>query len=1093
MTGRSTMVYSSNTVSSVWWGDCMSASPGRWKIDAIAAAEQWLTLARGASGQQQWKPLGKAAVGSEPGWLMLDRRGAPVKPETLNDPCFAGDRGPDRDTAYPVEVFREVDGVLLLKEPASLSTANRTVWVKNTSEKLLVEKLLTGLRESGATPIADAFAEHRLAKVVTSGIPAPPGLLGAQIEAYRACLSPGVRLVWGPPGTGKTRVLARAIEDLVKAGKRVLLVSTANVAVDNALHAVVTAMRPGQGTAIRVGPPHLAEIANNPNVRLEQLAGNASRRVDDERLAIEQELAGMDAIEEQVSVLSERVSGFDPNMFHAATRRIDNERQLQALNTQSTEVKQLWEAASGRAAAQRTAAQHARNEADRIAPAAAALRKIDDLTEQLRGLDLGHESKRAELASAELRIRGTTGWLGTRRAKRARDQAAQDLESFERLAVEHRSRLVGLIAMYQEHAGPITRERVERVEADLTTAHRAVEQAAQVEASLAARLRGLRAQLQAMRDAGLATSDDQDYVHRCLSDDLPAAYERLQQARAQQRHAASGRGALEERHRRLVDRSRKLRQDAERALIEEARVVATTLARSRLNRAVATSRFDVVLVDEAGAATLVEVLLALCRATTTAVLFGDFLQLPPVQDQELRRSKHSAVQRWVLPNPFTHANIHTATDAIKHSACISLLHQFRFGSGLRRLANEVIYEILRDGTELPGVAASPNTDIVFVDTSGLAELAHVRRPDGGQRGWWPAGLILGRALAEHHLPEDGEVGIVTPYTHQRDATVAGLRDRGLVSGVSVGTVHAFQGREIPTVVFDLVEDGHGWIARARRDGGTYEDNGVRLFGVGITRAQHRLYLVGNWSAVRTAARGPLTAVRRASQRELIQKWSGAALLGMPEPSPQHHASSVFSEVSEKLRQLVTVSDITDEKTFHAELERALGSANRRIWMWSPWISTRAGQVIPLISAAASRGVDVHVFLRPDEDRNMAREWAQRWLPELDASGATVIRSDHEHRKIVVLDEQTVLFGSLNVLSSSLHGNTRESMLTLRGGEFARRLLEELRVRELGTPHPCSRCAQFCQVRRASGKRNSWSWYCTSCRTHEAVPEPVRHR
>src|SRR5262249_3980386 len=151
--------------------------------------------------------------------------------------------------------------------------------------------------------------------------------------------------------------------------------------------------------------------------------------------------------------------------------------------------------------------------------------------------------------------------------------------------------------------------------------------------------------------------------------------------------------------------------------------------------------------------------------------------------------------RWILPNPFTHVGIGTPAQATENPGCVPLVHQFRFGPGLRRLANDVIYEALCDASELPGIDVRANTDIVFVNTSGLGELGAVRRPDGAQKGWWPAGLILARALAEHHLPEDGEVGIVTPYAHQRDATLAGLQDRELVTGVSVGTVHAFQGRE----------------------------------------------------------------------------------------------------------------------------------------------------------------------------------------------------------------------------------------------------------------------------------------------------------
>ncbi|HEY0807537.1 MAG TPA: AAA domain-containing protein, partial [Pseudonocardiaceae bacterium] len=557
------------------------------------------------------------------------------------------------------------------------------------------------------------------------------------------------------------------------------------------------------------------------------------------------------------------------------------------------------------------------------------------------------------------------------------------------------------------------------------------------------RLRDLRAAQQAAQDAGLPTSDDRELVRRGTADALPAAYEQLQALRTRRRTADSRRARLAEKHRELVDRSRVLRQGAEKALIDEARLVATTLARSRLHPALASSSFDVVLVDEAGAVALVEVLLALCRATTTAVLFGDFLQLAPVQESRIKNSDHPELRRWVLPNPFTHAQIRTPTEAMANPGCVPLLHQFRFGPSLRQLANDVIYDVLRDASELPGVTVRHDTEIVFVDTSGLGELARIHRPNG-KRGWWPAGLVLARALAEHHLPEDGEVGIVTPYTIARDAILAGLRDRDLVTGVAVGTVHAFQGREFPTVVFDLVEDGTGWIATATRDGSSYEDDGVRLFGVGITRAQHRLYLIGDKGAVASASTGPLAAVREAGRDKRIRVWSAAELLGMAEP--KQYVESAFTHLSETLRKLVTVTDITDEKTFYAELERVLGSARRRVWMWSPWISTRAEQVVPLIAAAVARGVDVGVFLRPDEDRNMAKDWAQRQIPALRASGATVIRSDHEHRKIVVIDERTVLFGSLNPMSNSKSSNTRESMLTLEGGEFAQRLLAELRVR-----------------------------------------------
>lgn len=73
-----------------------------------------------------------------------------------------------------------------------------------------------------------------------------------QKECVEKMLSaPDICLVQGPPGTGKTTVIAEAIYQLVKKGERVLLVSQAHLAVDNALERLPLdpAIR-----ALRLGP-----------------------------------------------------------------------------------------------------------------------------------------------------------------------------------------------------------------------------------------------------------------------------------------------------------------------------------------------------------------------------------------------------------------------------------------------------------------------------------------------------------------------------------------------------------------------------------------------------------------------------------------------------------------------------------------------------------------------------------------------------------------------------------------------------------------------------------------------------------------------
>ena len=56
-----------------------------------------------------------------------------------------------------------------------------------------------------------------------------------QIQAVELCLGNSVAFVWGPPGTGKTTTLGHIVKELLNAGKRVLVTSTTNAAVDQAL------------------------------------------------------------------------------------------------------------------------------------------------------------------------------------------------------------------------------------------------------------------------------------------------------------------------------------------------------------------------------------------------------------------------------------------------------------------------------------------------------------------------------------------------------------------------------------------------------------------------------------------------------------------------------------------------------------------------------------------------------------------------------------------------------------------------------------------------------------------------------------------
>lgn len=81
----------------------------------------------------------------------------------------------------------------------------------------------------------------------------------SQNKAINSSYHNPLSIIWGPPGTGKTTTIAKAIEAHLNAGRKVLLVSHANNAVDQALLDIAKQMRNtsfyNDGELVRLGIP----------------------------------------------------------------------------------------------------------------------------------------------------------------------------------------------------------------------------------------------------------------------------------------------------------------------------------------------------------------------------------------------------------------------------------------------------------------------------------------------------------------------------------------------------------------------------------------------------------------------------------------------------------------------------------------------------------------------------------------------------------------------------------------------------------------------------------------------------------------------
>jgi hypothetical protein len=1075
-----------------------------WRDEIRTVLEEWVAALGGERGGEGWQRLGTARTMGEPGVYAVDIRGMDLTADQADNLRLAGSERRSVRGGFPV-MEATVDGELLRVRVAEFAApAEPYVWRLRQAPTFLV----TALRD-GLSAVGDAGLANLLARGEAGGMPAdvtpPPWTLHmpAQQDTYRACLGSGLWLVWGPPGTGKTRLLQAAVSDLITDGKRVLLVSGTNIAVDNALLGVARERRHQPGQIVRVGPPQLREIADDPQISLPLMVRARLAEVEDQRHAAAMDLLEMDRREEHLRGAERQLAGFDAAAYEAAAEllagpgstlaevssalaqcelsagdglhALEGARARAAMTTaaavEAMSAREVWAKVDGRKA------ELARVEKAALQAAARAL-VAEDAYKAI-------EEERAALHQPGGRVR----WRdrnALREAERRLDAAQPGFEGLREAELKARSianafrETTEVTIAKISSLAELTREEIRNRDA---TAAQASEQLHDLEQAQLAVLD----RLQELYAAQVTARDAEELVTECTRRGWPDINARVVFLRSEVAQDRTRRRALEERHSQLQQQYEKLARDAQGEIIRTARLVATTLARFRTTKAVLDGPYDVVLVDEVGFATLPEVLLAVSKASRCAVLLGDFMQLGPVLPSALENSDRADIRRWLATDTFRHCGITTPAGALDHPACLVLDTQHRFGPDVMQLANLLAYDgLLRPGK---GVRAHAEDDpeIVLIDTDGLHELAHVHRVTSNA-GWWAAGVLLARALVEMHNENGETTGIVTPYVVQAEATLEALRDvepsgRPLAE---VGTAHRFQGREFPIVVFDTVEPWHGgnlWMGQSSRLPGSnsWQHKGVRLFNVATTRVQHRLYVIASRQRVQTARPG--TAFGHLGGLLRDQKARSIPATGLITP-PGLEPANLGPEgrhLAEVLARHVEITDIDDEKSFYDHFARVLSQAQHSIWLWSAWVSSRVNQILPLLQDAVDRGVRVTVFVRDPSDTLQKKQQFVESLARLRTVVPHVVEVNVEHEKVVIIDEHIVLWGSLNSLSQRW---SRELMTTAHGHHWARRLLDHLHAEEFSRPPLCGACnGQKVDLRRQGSGTWYWRCYSTACPDH----------
>lgn len=1076
----------------------MGGTSPQWLLDIIAAVRAVQDLrarsAKTAGSGGQDRRLGRVRRDVDEGegwyWLRLGQRG-----ELDLDEAYLAPSGGGAHRKYGlVEAVQDGETVRVRVANPNAPDDGLVLWAPAFDARVLEESLLDRL---GALQPNDLLARFgtRVLSTEPTVADAPPGLNAGQQRAWAAARGSGVHLVWGPPGTGKTMVITRAIEDLLRRGKSVLLVSGTNVAVDNAIAGVATELDLESGAVVRVGTPHVQKVADDPRVCLTALIRERERDLVEQQADIADRIniVSADPVLSTAAEARERLTDFDARRYAESRKRI-------AACPDLGRARQRLEEATSRSRAaheQRSVAKVALAEAHMAVDAAAGAAGLLDRAAVLEQEIDARQSDRdraatdvirldAEIEAALSRLESAGGgWLGRRKAQRNAESELENLRDRHHAARQRLAEVDTILARtrqmngaeasrLRDRAHPITADEIARRRDELNAREDAAKQAdnecLQAEAHLA--------QVtfeHADTVERQPSPDDLQYVRSADERGLPSLHAELPELERRATSARKELDALEARLQEVVELIDKHRRESEQTIIAEARVVATTLARLRLKRAVHQRRYDYVIVDEAAASPLPEVLCAVGLADSGATLLGDFLQNAPIVADEVRRADEN-VRRHVASTSFDHFGVTSPDTAARTPGCIALDIQYRFGSAVTELANRVAYAGMLDTGNV-----RTETEIVLVDVDGLgSELADPRRASTSGR-WWPIGALLARMLVESHTNRHNEsVGVLTPYKAQCDLIKDMLADSPALRYADVGTAHAFQGREFDVAVFDMVEDGRSWVARGDLKGNVWAQSALRLFNVAVTRARRRLYIVGSMPAIRRAKTGPLAALAAMIEADMITVTRAADLLHL-----EHHPDdgSAAYDLWDAFRTYAEVVDIYDEETLPAALTGRITGAQREITMWSPWVGRRSRDFIDALRAAAERGVDVRIVVLPDNRVNTSLgAYSKQLRDELTPFGGKIVFLDKEHQKIIVLDDDLAFIGSMNVLSHT-EGGRHETMVLLRSHHLVRELLAHERAGQLFSTPPCGQCQRpmnYIAQRTISGDR-ALHWVCRACK------------
>ena len=289
--------------------------------------------------------------------------------------------------------------------------------------------------------------------------------------------------------------------------------------------------------------------------------------------------------------------------------------------------------------------------------------------------------------------------------------------------------------------------------------------------------------------------------------------------------------------------NKELREDLRKRtefLVENSRLVFSTISNFILSTNLYDSKFDNLIVDEASMMAMPSLLTLGHNISKRLILVGDFQQLSPI----------SLVKDELLVDSvfeMSDVNIRNTT----HPALKQLLSQRRSNEKIVDLINKTFYQ----GKLIP--EAKHNEAVINAEPFPGKVIALKRVTDGAVR-YTKGGTRQNKVFAESVMSildamsknrdADFTIGVITPYKGQVSLLRALKHERNydddFDSRIKIGTIHTFQGSECDVIIFDMVDCFTMENGKPNKIGRLYHGNaGERLLNVAVSRARHKLIVV----------------------------------------------------------------------------------------------------------------------------------------------------------------------------------------------------------------------------------------------------------